>query len=260
METPESNNQQSSTSEEMNQTGPVENTGLVKQLLQDGYSVLTEPTTFFKTRYEKASFNQSLALGLAATWIAAFLDWVTRSIKHESLMDSFHRIKSQLKSLPIWKDLPDDIWAQGDQASQNFLPTWGMEGLKMLLTPFNSIFLIFINALIFWAAALILVDKNNPARKSVTLNELIKITAIAYTSALVGSIFGFLPLSLGSMIGWVYHIALLVIGFSIRFNISRLRGLVMVFLPTIALIMIAGCFIGFLFAIVGAIVSSLFHS
>lgn len=243
----------------MNQTEPVEQNGLVKQLFSDGYLVLTEPASFFKTRYEKMSFNQSLALGLAATWIAAFLDWVTRAIKHESLMDSLHRIKTQLQSLPIWKDLPEDIWAQGDQASQTFLPAWGMEGLKMLLTPFNSIFLIFINALIFWVAALILVDKSNPTKKSVTFNELIKITAIAYTSTLVGSILGFLPLSLGSVIGWVYHIALLVIGFSIRFNISRLRGLVLVFLPTIGLIMLASCMLGFFFAIIGTIVSSLFH-
>ena len=237
---------------------PDANLGIIKQLYRDAFKVLTEPAHFYQTRFEEMSLNYTLVFGLVACWGAAFLDWITRAIKHESLMDGFLKIKNQLHSLPIWKDLPADIWAQGDNVN-SFMPPWGFEGLRMLLNPFHSLFTFFAYGIIFWLGATLLVSKENPTKKSVTITNVIKITAIASTANIVSSVLGFLPLSIGGFFGWIYYTALLTVGFSERFQISRLRGLGVVFLPTLVSIFVFACFAGVLVALFAELIASLFH-
>lgn len=232
--------------------------GILKQLYQDAFRVLTEPVRFFNDRFDEMSFNYSLVFGMVISWMAAFFDWITRALKHESLMDGFLRIKKQLQQLPVWKDLPADIWAQGDSMN-SVMPEWGLEGLRMLLNPFHSLFTFFIYGVIFWLGATLLVSKDSPAKKTVTITNVIKITSIASASSIIGSILGFLPLSLGGLVGWIYHTALLMLGFSERFQISRLRGLAVVFLPALVTILVASCLVSVIVALFAGIITSLFH-
>ena len=229
-----------------------------KQLYLDAVKILTEPVSFYRTRFEQMSFNYSLVFGLVISWVAAFLDWITRAVKHESLMDGFLKIKHQLQSLPIWKDLPADIWAQGEHVN-SVLPAWGLEGLRMLINPFHSLFSFLIYGVIFWLGASLLVSKDNPTKKTVTITNVIKITAVASASSVVTSILSFLPIGLGGFFGWIFYTALLTLGFSERFQISRLRGLAVVFLPTIVTIMIASCLVGAIIALFAGVITSLFH-
>jgi hypothetical protein len=77
------------------------------------------------------------------------------------------------------------------------------------------------------------------------LSIFIRLAAISAAPTLVGAILGFLPLNLGSAIGWIYHIAILIIGIGLRYRISYLRAGGIIFLPGIILTLILGCFIGF---------------
>lgn len=233
--------------------------GLVRSLAKDAVGILTEPNEFFKNRFPQLSFNQAFALGLATSWLAAMLEWLTRSVKKESLLESFHQIQKQLKDLPFWKDLPDDIWAQSGDGVKTFFPEWILEGMKVMLTPFHTAFSIYFSALLFWGAALILVQRSNPTRSSVTIKEFSKITAVAASASLVSAVLGFLPFGLGNFFGWIYHIALLTIGFSARYQISRLRSVCLVFLPSFAMAIILGLLFLLVFALIALIVSSLFH-
>ena len=237
---------------------PDSNIGIFKLLYQDTLKVLTEPVSFYRTRFDQMSFNYSLVFGLVVSWFAAFLDWITRAVKHESLMDGFLKIKNQLHSLPIWKDLPADIWAQGDNVNA-LMPTWGLEGLRMLINPFHSLFTFFVYGIIFWLGATLLVSKSNPTKGTVTITNVIKITAIASSASIISSILGFLPFGFGKFLGLIYYTTILTLGFSERFQISRLRGLAVVFLPTFVTIMVASCFIGVIVAIFAGLVTTLFH-
>ena len=232
---------------------------LVRQMAKDSFSILTEPTEFFQKRYPEMTFNQSLALGVLMTWLGAMLEWLTRALKKESLLESMKRLQHQLKDLPIWKELPEDIWSQSGSGLETRFPEWIIEGMKVMLTPFNSVITIFITAMLFWTGGLLLVNRSNPTRNTVTISEFAKITALASSTAMVSAILGFLPFGMGSAIGWVYHIVLLTLGFSIRFQISRLRAVGLVFLPSITFILLFSCLIGVIFALFGLIVSSLFH-
>ena len=232
--------------------------GTMKQFYRDSVMVLTEPTVFFKTRYETMSFNYALAFGLVVSWIAAFLDWITRAIKHETLLDGFLKIKDQLHQLPIWKDLPEDIWSQGNNV-KTMMPAWGVEGLGMLINPFHSLISYFIYGIIFWLGASILVSKDNSAKKLVTITNVVKITAISSAASLVGSVLGFLPIGIGSLIGWIFHTMILAIGFSESFNISRLRSLTVIFLPTILGIIFFSCLLGVVVALFAGLIASIFH-
>ena len=237
---------------------PDSNLGIIKQLYRDALQALTEPVRFYQTRFEQMSLNYSLVFGLVFCWIAAFFDWITRAVKHETLMDGFLKIKNQLHTLPFWKELPADIWAQGDNVN-SLMPAWGFEGLRMLINPFHSLFSFFAYGIIFWLGATLLVSSENPTKKSVTITNVIKITAISSAAQIVGSVLGFLPIGMGSFFGWIYYTALLTIGFSVRFQISRLRGLAVVFLPTIVTILVASCFIGIIVALFAGLITSLFH-
>lgn len=232
--------------------------GLIQQMFRDGLMILTEPVRFYRFRFEELSFNRALAFGMVVSWISAFFSWITRALKHESLMDGLIRIKRHLQELPIWKELPEDIWAQSSQIN-SFFPEWAIEGMRMLVDPFYSLIGFVIYGLIFWLGASLLIRTDHPGKKSVTLTRVIKITAISSTSGIVGSVLGFLPLELGSFIGWIYHTVLLMIGFTERFEISRLRSLVILFLPMIGLILIASCLLGLVIAILGGIAASFFQ-
>jgi hypothetical protein len=232
---------------------------LAQQLFQDTISTLTEPTRFFTNRFREMSLNQALALGIGTSWVASLLEWLTRAVKHESLMDGFRKLKHQLHDLPLWRDLPEDMWAQSSSLQTTFFPEWVMEGMKVMLTPFQSLLAILLNASMFYVGAWILVDRSNPSRSLVTFKETAKITAVVQTTSLVGAILGFMPFAMGSMISWVYHLVIITIGFSIHFNISRLRALFMVFLPGILTIVTLSILIVFTIVVFGLIVSSLFH-
>ena len=232
--------------------------GVVKQFYQDAIQVLTEPTRFFKTRFDSMTFNQALVFGLVISWISAFAEWLTRVVKHESLMDSFMKLKEQLQQLPFWKDLPANIWAQGN-ATANFLPEWGMEGLKMLINPFHTLILFFISGVVFWLGATVLVSNANTTRTSVTITNVVKITAVSAATSLVAAILSFLPFGIGGFFGWLFHLAILTIGFSERFQVSRPRGLAVVLLPSIIALVFFSCFIGIVIALFAGIFMSLFH-
>jgi hypothetical protein len=234
-------------------------TGMVRSLAKDAVGILTEPNEFFQNRFPQLSFNQALAMGLATSWLAAMLEWLTRAVKKESLLEGFRQIQQQLKDLPLWKDLPDDIWAQSGNGMETFFPGWILEGMKVMLTPFHAVFSIYFSAFLFWAAALILVQRSNPTRSSVTIKEFSKITAVAASTSLISAILGFLPLGIGNFIGWIYHIALLTIGFSSRYQISRLRSVCLVFLPSFAMVAFLALLFLLVFGLIAIIVSSLFH-
>jgi len=244
-------------SQEINNT-PDSNPGYLKQLYRDSVSVLTEPSEFFKGRYSTMSFNNALVFGVVLTWIAAFLDWITRAIKHETLMDGLLKIKEQLHSLPIWKDMPETIWTQGNAAA-SIMPAWGMEGLKMLITPFNSLIGFFLYGVIFWLGATFLVSNDNPAKKEVSIHNVVKITAIASASSIVSAVLGFLPIGLGNFVGWIFHTVLLMIGFSLTFKISRLRSLAVIFLPETIGILFFSCLAGVVIALFAGLFASLMH-
>ena len=235
-----------------------EKPGFLKQTYRDAICILTEPSVFFENRFEKISKSQAIVFGLIVSWLAAFVEWIVRLLKHESLLSGLERLKHQMQSLPIWKDLPEDIWNQGS-AVQSVVPEWAIEGLRMLLNPFHNFFMFYTYGFIFWMGALLLVNKENPFRKNVNYPNLVRITAVCSASTMVGAILGFLPANLGSFLGWIYHTVLLMTAFSIQFNISRLRGLTVIFLPSIISFILVVMSIAMLVAVIVAIVSSLFH-
>jgi hypothetical protein len=232
--------------------------GLLRQMYRDAVSVLTDPSEFYSNRFETLTRNHAIALGLVVSWLAAFADWIVRALKHESLMNEIKKIQNQLQGLPIWKDIPESIWNQGE-IMQSFLPEWVMEGLRMLLNPFHNLFMYYTSGFVFWLGASLLVQKNNPFRKNVHYQNLVKIAAISSVSSIVGGILGFLPAGLGGFVGWIYHVVLLMTGFSVQFNISKLRSLSVIFLPSLIGFMMALLIIGLVVGLMVAIVSSLFH-
>jgi hypothetical protein len=106
---------------------------------------------------------------------------------------------------------------------------------------------------------MLLVSKDNPSKSSVTITNVIKITAVASAASIVTSILSFLPFGFGSFLGWIYHTVILTIGFSVSFQISRLRGLAVIFFPTIATIFVASCIVGIIVALFAGLIASIFH-
>ncbi len=235
-----------------------QNPGLLKQMVQDAIGILTDPSAFYQNRYEKMTKNQAMALGLVVCWLAAIADWLVRVLKHESLIQGLRKIQQQLQVLPIWKDIPESIWNQGDVV-QSFFPDWAVEGLRLMLNPFHQFFMFYTSGFVFWIGATLLVQKENPFRKNIHYQNLVKITAVSSVSSIVGAILGFLPAGLGGFVGWIYHVVLLMTGFSMQFNISNLRSLSVIFLPGLISFFLVVLMIGLAVAFMIAIVSSLFQ-
>ena len=226
-------------------------------MYRDVVECLTEPRLFFTDRYPRISFNYALALGILVSWFGAFLDWLTRVIRHETLLDGLLRMRDQLQQLPIWKNLPADIWAQNPEKISMF-PAWLAELFGIVLSPFNSLVHFLVSGILLWIGASILIPKTED-RDRVTLANTIKLVALTSIPKLFASILGFLPLGLGTLIGAVYAFVIMVLAISIRYQVSKLRSVATIALPGLLGIFIFGCMIAVLFALIFGTLAAFFQ-
>ena len=245
-------------------SAPPFETGPVKQFYLDLLSCLTEPSLFFQQRYPKISLSYAITFGIVVNWIASFLDWLTRAVRHETLLDGFMRMRDKLQGLPMWKNLPDNFWAQGAPAehatSGGLFPAWIAEMLSIALSPFQSLirFCIF-GFVLFLGACFLISKKENTDQDPIDISHFVKLVCITSAPCLVASILGFLPLGFGSLVGWVYSVTLMILGMGIRYRISSLRAVVVMILPGIvAIFMLSGVLIVFA-GLLFALFASLFH-
>lgn len=231
---------------------PHQTPGFIRQYGLDFVQLLTEPKHFFEVRFPQLSTTQALAFGLISVWIGAVLDWLTRLVRHETLMDGFRKIQDTLSQLPFWKNLPADIWSQGVN-SPSSMPIWMSELIGISLIPFGSLIGFLLKAASLWLGVYLLLP-NRDARKNAHQDELsyvlvLKIIAIVAATEILGSILTFLPMNLGKLVAVIYAFALTVIALRTRFVVSGLRATAMIFLPTIISIVALGLF----FALLGVI-------
>ncbi len=223
--------------------------GPVKQFYRDVMDCLTEPRHFFEVRYPQVGLTYALTFGIIVSWIAALLDWLTRIIRHETLYDGFLKMREKLQGLPIWKSLPEDFWAQPTSTPSTF-PSWLTDVFGVLLSPFQSLAGFCISGVVLFLGAYLLIPKKTEAKQDpVDITHLIKIVAFTSAPHLIASVLGFLPLGMGSLIGWIYGIALVMIALSQRYKISNLRALGIIALPSLVGIFILSCFVGVLLAV-----------
>jgi len=237
--------------------------GIIKQFYLDLIHVLTEPRYFFQHRYPEMSLSNALAFGVLVNWIAATLNWITRFVHHETLMDGFIKIKEKLQELPFWKNIPDDFWSQGADrlSARSFFPDWVTEILAILISPFQSLIHFCVYGFILFLGGYLLISKNeeNASTDPVVIRSFVKLVCISAAPYLVASILGFLPIGLGTFIGWIYSIAILAIGMMVRFRISGLRALTIMVLPTFAGIALLILFLMFCAVLVFGLLASFFH-
>jgi hypothetical protein len=131
----------------------------VKQFYRDLFDCLTEPKFFFTERFPKTSLSYAFAFGIIVNWIAAFLSWIIREVKHETLLDGFMRMRDKLQQLPVWRSLPDNFWAQGDHPSTPLFPSWLAEVMRIILSPFQSLVHFAISGLVLFIGAYLLIPK-----------------------------------------------------------------------------------------------------
>jgi hypothetical protein len=122
----------------------------VKQFYRDVIDSLTEPRFFFTHRFPKISLSYALAFAVLVNWIADFLAWLTRLVNHETLLDGFLKMRDQLSTLPIWKDLPTNLWAQQPDHVASVFPAWIAEVLGVALSPFQTLIRITLAGLSIW--------------------------------------------------------------------------------------------------------------
>jgi hypothetical protein len=246
------------------------------QMYRDVVDCLTEPRWFFRERYPRITFNYALAFGIIVNWVAAFLEWLTRLIRHETLLDSLLKIRSQLQQLPVWKNLPTDIWAQTPEKTSLF-PAWLAEVFGVALSPFQTLIRFVVSGLILWIGASLLVPKaltqsqaaadplnevpvHEPSlRDFVNITNTIKLVALASVPSLIGAILGFLPFGMGGAISWVYSFVILVLAISIRFRVSYLRSFAIVVLPGIVGVVALSCIISVAAALIFGTIAALFQ-
>ncbi len=233
--------------------------GPVKQFYRDLVMLLTEPRGFFKVRYPEVNLTYALAFGIIVNWIAAFFDWLTRMVKHETLLDGLNRMRHQLEMLPFWKNLPDTIWEQ-NPARDAMFPVWLAEFFGIILSPFQSLVRFCISGFILFLGAYFLIRKKSDLQDRIDISAFIKLTAFSSAPYLVASILGFLPLGFGAFIGWVFSIAVLVMGLTTRYRISGLRSVVIIILPGVMAIMAVSCLIGVIAALGFGLFAALFGS
>jgi hypothetical protein len=220
----------------------------LRQFVSDLILILTEPNRFFRERYPQLSFSQALAFGLLSNWISALLMWMTRIVKHESLLDGIKKIREQLDTLPIWKDIPDSIWQQGGLQGQSFMTTSMIELGGILFSPFQSLIHFCTGGLLLVVGGYLLLPKReeSPEHDPISPAALIRLNAVAAAPSLISAVLGFLPFGLNTFIGWVYGIVILVIGISTRYQVSTARAMGTVILPWVVISLICGCFfVGF---------------
>ena len=235
--------------------------GPVKQFCRDLILVLTEPSIFFKTRYPETSFTYALAFGITVAWIATFLSWLTRIVRHETLLDGFLKMREKLQELPFWKNIPDSFWAQNTPQSSQILPTWLAEIFGIVLSPFQALISLTLSGVLIFLGCFLLVPKTDPAMgDSVELKNTIKLVAFASSPILISAILGFLPFNFGAGIGWIYTLVLTVLALSIRFHVSTPRSFAIVVLPGIVTLMTLGCVIGLIAGVFFGLIASFFHT
>jgi hypothetical protein len=227
---------------------------------RDVILILTEPKRFFEERYPELSFSQALVIGVLSNWIAAFLMWLTRIVKHESLLDGMRKMREILGTLPIWKDLPDSIWQQGGGGPQSFLSSSMLELGPIAISPFQSLINFCVRGLILMLGVYLLVPRraSSPQTDSVSPSTLIRLNAVAVTPILVGAILGFLPFMLGGLIGGIYTFVILLVGVSTRYRVSYARAAGAIILPYFILIFFCGCLAFGFSALLGGILGGLF--
>jgi hypothetical protein len=232
----------------------------IKQYFRDLILILTEPNRFFRDRYPQISFSQALAFGVLSNWISALLLWMTRIVKHESLLDGFKKIREQLDTLPIWKDIPDSIWQQGGIQGQSFFNTSMIELGGILFSPFQSLINFCMGGIVLFIGAYLLVPKREETHEndSVAVSPLIRLTAVSAAPAVVAAILGFLPFGLNSFIGWIYGVVILVVGISDRYRVSVARAVGTLILPWFVMSLLCGCLVMAFGAFFMAIFGTLF--
>ncbi len=219
----------------------------LRSFFKDLVHVLTEPTRFYKERLPSIGFAQALAFGILVKWLAAILEWLTRVVKHETLLDSVKRIQESFSSLPLFKDVPESIWNQAGTAASPVSSPFALEIGALIVTPFQAVASFCVSGLVLYLGGLILIPKEpHSGRDPVDLSLFIRLLAVSSAPSLVAAILGFLPLNLGAAIGWIYHIAILIIGIGIRYRISYFRAGGIVFLPGLLLMIVFGCVLGVL--------------
>jgi len=198
----------------------------LNQYFRDGLSILIEPSVFFKTRYPDFSLSQSLALGITVSWVSAIIDAIIHYLRPPSHSNAFDKAKDLLSHLPLLKNMPKIFWTQSFETN-----AW----LKLSLYPFQALLTFFMYGFIFYWGARAFGSKG-------VLRDTVKITAIASAAHLVSSICFFLPYGLTSLIGWLFYIGILTCGFTLVLNISRVRAILVTFLPSLITLIL---FLGF---------------
>ena len=247
----------------------------IHQMYRDVVDCLTEPRWFFTERYPRITFNYALAFGIVVNWMVAFLEWLTRVVRQETLLDGLLRMRDQLRQLPIWKNLPADIWAQNPERTSMF-PAWLAEVFGVALSPFQTLIHFLFSGLLIWIGASLLVPKamtqpqasNDPlneipapqsGRDLVNVTNTIKLVALAAVPNLIGAILGFLPLGLGAFIGWIYSFCILILAISIRYRVSYLRSFAIVILPGVIGMIVVSCVVSVFAALIFGTIAALFQ-
>ena len=237
---------------------------LAKQFYRDLVECLTEPRRFFGIRYSQISLSYALAFGILINWVAAFFDWLTRIIHHETLLDGLLKMREKLQGLPMWKSLPSDIWAQNPDHTSLF-PAWLAEVFGLALSPFQSLLHFLIRGMVLWLGIYLLlprepisIDGVSVTRDPPDLAFAIKLTALCAAPNIVGSILGFLPLSLGAFIAGIYTFALTMIALMTRYQVSGLRAFSMIILPGLMAVFAIGCILSVFGALLFGSMAALF--
>jgi hypothetical protein len=241
---------------------PAKSPNVVQIFYRDLVMVLTEPRHFFEIRYPETSFAYAMTFGIIVAWIAAFLNWLTRIVRHETLWDGLMKIRDKLQELPFWKNVPENFWAQSSpEAATRMFPAWIAEVFGIVLAPFQAMISLTLYGIVIFIGCYLLVPKSDlAARDPVDVKHTIKVVSFASAPLLISSILGFLPLNLGSFFGWIYSFVLLIFALHVRFRVSKLRAFGVVVLPGVASFVAIGCVIGVFAGLFFGIIASLFGS
>ena len=243
-----------------NSTPPKAKDGLVRQYYRDLMDCLTNPTHFFKERYPKISLSYALAFGIVTLWITNLFEWLTRAVRHETLLEGFTRMRERLQGLPYWRNLPANFWAQGQEGATNSYPAWVPEMFRFTLSPFQSLLHFCIKGFILFIGAWLLIRARNEEKQdSVSLGNFVKLSSLTSAPLLVGALLTFLPFGFGAFLGWVYCLVLLIVGLQIRYQISTLRAIIVMALPGFLAVVLAGALLLAALILGIGLITALFH-
>ena len=228
--------------EQPQSAAPKAELGIIHQYYRDLLDCLTNPNQFFRERYPKISLSYALAFGIVTLWITNLFEWLTRAVRHETLLEGFTRMRDRLHGLPLWRNLPENFWAQGQESSSGgAYPAWVPEMFRLALSPFQSLFHFCIMGFLLFIGAWILIRARDDGKQDqITAGNFIKLYSLTSAPWLIGAFLTFLPFGFGSFLGWVYCVVLLLIALQIRYQVSTLRAIVVLILPGFLLTVIAG--------------------